>query len=69
MSKAQKAVEAIRANPQMSDRAIAKKIRASHPTVAKVREQSTGNDLPVDEPRTGLDGKQTIAWRCLGKLR
>lgn len=33
------------------------RIGVSHPTVAKAREQSTGNDLPVDETRIGLDGK------------
>ena len=58
MSKAQKAVEAIKANPQMSDRAIAKEIGTSNHTVARARRDATGNDFPVDEPRTGLNGKQ-----------
>lgn len=53
----QRAAAAVAANPQMSDRAIAREIGVSHPTVAKAREQSTGNDLPVDETRIGMDGK------------
>lgn len=57
MSKAQRAAEALKASPEKSDRAIAKEIGVSHPTVAKARE-ATGNNLPVDEPRIGLDGKQ-----------
>jgi ParB-like chromosome segregation protein Spo0J len=49
----------VKANPEKSDRAIAKKVGVSHPTVAKARKEveSTGNDLPV-EPRTGIDGRK-----------
>jgi hypothetical protein len=58
MSKGQRAAEAVAANPQKSDRAIAAELGVSHPTVAKARDQATGNNLPVDdEPRIGLDGK------------
>jgi|SRR5262249_30977300 len=45
----------LKANPEKSDRAIAKELGVSHPTVAKAR-ASTGNSLPVDK-RIGLDGK------------
>jgi hypothetical protein len=51
-----RAAEAIKANPQKSDRAIAADIGVSHTTVQEAR-KSTGNNLPVDEPRIGLDGK------------
>ncbi len=54
----QRAAEAIAANPQMSDRAIAREIGTSHTTVQKAR-AATGNQLPVDdETRIGLDGKE-----------
>jgi hypothetical protein len=53
----QRAAEAVAANPQKSDRAIAEEIGVSHPTVAKARKEATGNDLPVDKPRVGKDGK------------
>jgi hypothetical protein len=57
MPAGQRAAAAIAANPQMSDRAIAAEIGASHTTVQKAR-RATGNKLPVDdEARTGLDGK------------
>ncbi len=56
MPAGQRAAAAIAANPQMSDRAIAQEIGASHTTVQKAR-KATGNQLPVDETRTGLDGK------------
>lgn len=59
MSKAQRAVEAIAANPRMSDRAIARKIGVDHKTVGAARDSATGEFSPVhDEPRIGLDGKQ-----------
>jgi ParB-like chromosome segregation protein Spo0J len=48
----------IAAQPDKSDREIAKQVKASHPTVAKVRRQAeaTGKALPV-EKRVGADGK------------
>jgi hypothetical protein len=52
----EKARAAVIANPEKSDRAIAAEIGVSHPTVAKARRETTGNDLPVDE-RVGLDGR------------
>jgi hypothetical protein len=54
--KAARAREAVAANPEKSDRAIAKEIGVSHPTVGKARQEAIGNHLPV-EHRTGLDGK------------
>lgn len=50
------AAEAIKDNPEMSDRAIAAEIGVSHPTVAKAR-KATGKNLPV-EKRVGKDGKK-----------
>jgi hypothetical protein len=52
----ERAAVAVAANPQKSDRAIALDTGVSHPTVAKARRETTGNDLPVDA-RVGLDGK------------
>jgi hypothetical protein len=52
-----RAEEAVAANPEKSDRAIAAAIGVSHTTVQKAR-KATGNKLPVDEKRTGKDGKQ-----------
>jgi ParB-like chromosome segregation protein Spo0J len=48
----------IAAQPEKSDRAIAKQIKSSHPTVAKARREAeaTGKALPV-EKRVGADGK------------
>jgi hypothetical protein len=40
----------------MSDRAIADEIGVDHKTVAKAR-AATGENSPVDTPRTGLDGR------------
>jgi hypothetical protein len=51
----QRAAEAIKANPEKSDRAIARDIGVSQPTVSKVR-KSTDNSFSV-EKRIGLDGK------------
>ena len=50
-----RAAEAIKANPQKSDRAIAADIGVSHPTVAKARSELGGNNLPPD--RIGQDSK------------
>lgn len=52
----QRAKEAIEANPQKSNRAIADDIGVSYETVRKARD-ATDNQLSVDEPRVGLDGK------------
>jgi hypothetical protein len=57
MPKAVRAAEAVAANPEKSDRAIAAELGdISHVTVGKARKEATGNQLPVDE-RIGLDGK------------
>jgi hypothetical protein len=53
--KAVRAAEAVRANPEKSDRAIAAEIGVSGETVRQARKQLP-SDLAVDE-RTGLDGK------------
>jgi hypothetical protein len=57
MPVAQRAAEAIKANPTKSDRAIAKELGVSHMSVKRARETVT--DVTVDEPqpRVGLDGK------------
>ena len=52
-----RAAEAIKANPEKSDRAIAKEIGASPTTVGKAREELSSGGQLKDEPRTGLDGK------------
>jgi hypothetical protein len=52
----EKAAKAIKANPGMSNRAIAKEAGVSAPTVAKAR-RATVNGFTVDEPRIGLDGR------------
>ena len=52
--KSVRAADAIQANPQKSDRAIAADLGVSHQTVARARD-STGPYGPVE--RTGLDGK------------
>jgi len=51
----QRAAEAVAAHPEKSDRAIAAEIGVSHTTLQQARQLAT--DLPVDEPRTGKDGK------------
>jgi hypothetical protein len=55
--KAQKAIEALKADPEKSNSAIAAEVGASHTTVQKATKEveATGNHLPVE--RTGLDGK------------
>jgi hypothetical protein len=56
--KTMRAAEAIKANPEKSDRAIAKEIGASPTIVGKAREElSTAGQLE-DKPRIGLDGKE-----------
>jgi hypothetical protein len=54
ISKVDQATQAVKANPERSDRAIAKDIGVDHKTVAKAR-QATGERSPIQ--RTGLDGK------------
>lgn len=51
----QRAKEAIEANPQKSDRAIAADIGVSHETVSKARRESPVNELTPE--REGRDGK------------
>ncbi|THD59174.1 MAG: hypothetical protein E7813_25020 [Bradyrhizobium sp.] len=59
MSKAQRAAEAIAANPQMSDRAIAAELGVAKNTVRNARNELVNADqLDDDQPRVGLDGKQ-----------
>jgi hypothetical protein len=53
--KRQRAAEAIVANPQKSDRAIAADIGVDHKTVGAARRELTGEHSPVE--REGLDGK------------
>jgi hypothetical protein len=57
--KSVRAREAIEANPEKSDRAIAADIGVSQPTVSKIRKEleATDNNLSVEE-RIGLDGKK-----------
>lgn len=52
----QRAVEAVKANPQKSDRAIAADIGVAPNTVRAARD-TTAQSCAVDEPRVGLDGK------------
>jgi hypothetical protein len=51
-------VQLVAAQPEKSDRQLAKETGTTHPTIAKAREQAeaTGKALPV-EKRTGGDGK------------
>jgi hypothetical protein len=50
-----RAEQAVVANPEKSDRAIAEEIGVSHTTVQKAR-KATGNNVPVAK-RVGKDGK------------
>jgi hypothetical protein len=54
--KSARAKEAVEANPEKSDRAIAAEIGVSDKTVAKAR-KATADNSAVEE-RTGLDGKK-----------
>ncbi len=56
MSKAQLAAEAVAADPQKSNRAIASEIGVNESTVREARPSAAGH--PAAETRTGLDGKQ-----------
>src|SRR5262245_23999563 len=55
--KSVRAAEAVKANPEKSDRAIAAEIGASPTTVGKARKELSTDGQLDDEPRTGLDGK------------
>jgi hypothetical protein len=55
--KSVRAAEAVKANPEKSDRAIAKEIGASPTTVGKAREQLSTTGQLEDGPRIGLDKK------------
>lgn len=72
-----RAAEAIKANPQKSDRAIAEEIGVSQPTVSKARKETGDNNLSPDA-RTGRDGKSYPAkpiadiedfWDCCTQHR
>jgi hypothetical protein len=52
----QRAKDAVKRNPNKSDRAIADELGVGHQTVARARKKSTGPDGPVQK-RTGKDGK------------
>jgi len=52
----QRAAEAVAANPERSDRAIAAAIGVNQSTVSRVRKKTTDADASV-EKRTGLDGR------------
>ena len=55
--KAVRAAEAVKANPEKSDRAIAKDIGASPTTVGKAREELSSGGQLEEAPRVGIDGK------------
>jgi hypothetical protein len=55
--KYQRAQDAVQANPDKSDRAIAKAIGASPTTVGKARDELSSGGQLKDRPRTGLDGR------------
>jgi hypothetical protein len=52
-----RAEEAVAANPEKSDRAIAEEIGVSQPTVSRARKRSVDTDVST-EKRTGKDGKK-----------
>ena len=59
-----KAAEAIKANPEKSDRAIAKEIGATQPTVSEARKAvGAGDKSVITSSRTGRDGKSYPATR------
>ena len=59
MPKAVRAAEAIKANPEKSDRAIAEELGVSDMTVGRARKQVQHDVAP--EKRVGLDGKKQAA--------
>ena len=56
--KAQQAIEALKANPEKSDRAIAADIGVAKNTVRAARQELVNTDQLEDGPRIGLDGKK-----------
>jgi|SRR5215475_10367453 len=54
----QLAAQAVTANPELSDRALADATGVGKDTVRRARKKATGASAPVDAPRTGRDGKQ-----------
>jgi hypothetical protein len=66
--KTTRAAEAIRANPEKSDRMIAKEISASQPTVSEARKQvGAGDRSVITSTRTGRDGKSYPAAKPAAK--
>jgi DNA-binding Lrp family transcriptional regulator len=67
----ERAVEAIKANPQKSNRAIAKETDLSLGTVNNARNELTEQGCSVAEPRIGLDGKkrQPIKRRSMTQMK
>jgi hypothetical protein len=61
--KAVRAAEALKANPEKSDRSIAEEIGASPTTVGKAREELSSSGQLEDGPRVGKDGKARQARR------
>lgn len=59
--KAVRAAEALRANPEKSDRSIADEIGASPTTIGKAREELLSSGQLEDGPRVGKDGKMRQA--------
>jgi DNA-binding Lrp family transcriptional regulator len=55
--KAVRAAEALKANPEQSDRSIAEQIGASPTTVGKAREELSSSGQLEEGPRVGKDGK------------
>jgi hypothetical protein len=55
--KAVRAAEALKANPEKSDRSIAEEIGASPTTVGKAREELSSSGQLEEGPRVGKDGK------------
>jgi hypothetical protein len=61
-----RAEEAVAANPEKSDRAIAEEIGVSQPTVSRARKRSVDTDVST-EKRTGKDGKKYKASKPKAK--
>jgi len=57
MSKAQRAAEAVAANSQKSNRAIAEEVGVDEGTMRATRRATAEHSAVDDEPRRGLDGK------------
>jgi hypothetical protein len=61
-----RAEEAVAANPEKSDRAIAEEIGVSQPTVSRARKRAVDTDVST-EKRTGKDGKKYKASKPKAK--